>query len=185
MDYCSACGRPVRVGIPEGDTHPRHLCDHCGAVHYQNPKIIVGCLPVWQDRVLLCKRSIEPRNGYWTLPSGFMENGETLEEGAIRETREEALAEVILGRLFSVYSLPNLGQVYFLFLADLIGPDFGAGAETEETALLAPAEIPWDRIAFRAVEFALRRFVDPEARAAQACHSGFWTKAGDAWIDGS
>jgi ADP-ribose pyrophosphatase YjhB (NUDIX family) len=173
VKFCSDCGSRVRVGVPEGDSLPRHICDACSAIHYQNPKLIVGCLPLWEGRILLCKRSIEPRLGYWTIPSGFMENGETAEEGALREMREEALAEGRIDRLFAIYSLPAIDQVYLLYLAHLAGPEFGPGAETEECRLVVPREIPWPHIAFRAVAFALEKFLDEDARAQERAHIGF------------
>ena len=158
MNYCSHCGAPVSHRIPGGDNRPRYICDACGAIHYQNPRLVVGCLPVWQDRVLLCRRAIEPRLGLWTLPAGFMENGETSAEGAIRETLEEAGARVELLGLYSLIDIPDISQVYMLFRARLLDLDFAAGEESLEVALLDEAEIPWDRIAFRTVQTTLEHF---------------------------
>ena len=159
MKFCSSCGHAVQLRIPEGDNRERFVCDACGMVHYQNPRIIAGCVPFWGDKVLLCRRDIEPRRGFWTLPCGFLENGETLEMGAKRETREEANAEVDLRRLFAVYSIPHINQVYMVFLAQLKAEDgFGAGEETIEARLFSGAEIPWDEIAFSAVKFTLERY---------------------------
>ena len=146
--------------VPEGDDHQRHMCDDCGYVEYLNPRCIVGCLPVWEGQVLLCLRNIEPRRGYWTLPAGFMENGESVEEGSLRECREEAGAEMDLDRLFAVYSTPEVSQVYMIFLGHLKHTDFTPNFETQEARMFAPEDIPWDQLAFRSVEFALRKFVE-------------------------
>lgn len=129
MNFCSACGASVDYIVPEDDTRERAVCSGCDTVHYQNPKVITGTLPVWGDRVLLCKRAIEPRRGYWTLPAGFLENGETAETGAARETMEEANAEVSQPTLYTVFSLPHISQVYMFFKAELIGPAYSSGSE--------------------------------------------------------
>ncbi|HEV8517020.1 MAG TPA: NUDIX hydrolase, partial [Burkholderiales bacterium] len=115
MKFCSQCGAPVELRIPQGDTLPRHVCGACQTIHYQNPRMIVGCIPEWQDKILLCKRGIEPRYGLWTVPAGFMENGETTYQGALRETLEEANANVEIGPLYSLYNIPHINQVYILF----------------------------------------------------------------------
>ncbi|WP_333839650.1 NUDIX hydrolase, partial [Pelomicrobium sp.] len=127
MNFCSNCGARVEYRVPPGDTLPRYVCPACGAIHYQNPKIVVGCIPEWEDRVLLCRRAIEPRYGYWTLPAGFMENGETTFQAALRETMEEARARVELGPLYTVYNLPHVNQVYLMFRARLLDLDFRPG----------------------------------------------------------
>ncbi|UCF35647.1 MAG: NUDIX hydrolase, partial [Acidobacteriota bacterium] len=143
MKFCSECGGPTTVKVPRGDSYERDVCERCNRIFYRNPRIVVGTLPRWKGQILLCRRAIEPRYGFWTLPSGFMENGESVEEGALRETREEARAEVSIVRLFSVFSLPHVNQVYLTFLADLKTPEFGAGAESLEVRLFQPSEIPW------------------------------------------
>jgi ADP-ribose pyrophosphatase YjhB (NUDIX family) len=158
MKYCSICGAPVELRIPPDDNRTRHVCTGCGEVHYQNPKLIVGAIPVWQDKVLLCRRAIEPRHGLWTLPAGFMENGETTAEAAARETLEEANARVKIGELYSMYSLPYIDQVHLLFRAELLDLDFSPGAESLEVKLLGEAEIPWDEIAFRPIRFSLEYY---------------------------
>ncbi len=158
MNYCSHCGETVTLRVPEGDNMPRHVCDACATVHYQNPKIVVGCIPEWDDRVLLCKRAIEPRYGLWTLPAGFMENGETVQQGAARETLEEASATVVVGDLYTLFNLPHINQVYMLFRAQLERPSFGAGAESLEVALLRQDQIPWDAIAFPVISESLRLY---------------------------
>lgn len=158
MKFCPQCSGPLRHGIPEGDDRTRHICDACGAIHYQNPKVIAGCIPVWEDRVLLCKRAIEPRYGYWTLPAGFMELGETLGEAARREAREEAHVEVELDPLYALFSLPHISQVYAFFRARMIEERFSAGTESLEVRLFREEEIPWDEISFETVYRALKLF---------------------------
>ncbi len=159
MKFCSDCGAPVRLRIPPGDSLPRHCCDACDTVHYQNPKVVAGCIVEADDGLLLlCRRAIEPRNGFWTMPAGFMENGETLVAAARRETREEACAEVAVDAISSVVSVPGANQVHVMFRAHLVG-GFAAGAETAEARLFAEADIPWDEIAFRSGSAALRVFL--------------------------
>lgn len=148
MKFCSQCGGPISQRIPAGDNRPRHVCEHCATVHYQNPRIVAGCLPVWGEQVLLCRRAIEPRRGFWTLPAGFMENGETLEQAAARETLEEACARVDNLRLYTLFDLPHISQVYMLFLAQLRDLDFSAGEESLEVRLFQQHEIPWSELAF-------------------------------------
>lgn len=148
MKFCSQCGNPVTRMIPAGDNRMRHVCGHCATVHYENPRIVAGCLPVWGDQVLLCRRAIEPRRGFWTLPAGFMENGETLEQAAARETLEEACARVDNLRLYTLFDLPHISQVYMLFLAELRDLDFAAGEESLEVRLFQQHEIPWSELAF-------------------------------------
>ena len=158
MKFCSACGTPVEYKVPEGDTHERAVCPACGAIHYQNPKIIAGTLPFWGDQVLLCKRAIEPRRGYWTLPAGFMENAETAEDGAARETMEEANATIENASLYTVFSLPHISQVYMFFRSDLVGPAFSSGPESLEVELFSEADIPWDELAFPVVGKTLKHY---------------------------
>jgi len=159
MKFCSDCGSPdVAWRIPDGDTVPREVCGACGAIHYRNPKVVVGCLAVWESRVLLCRRAIEPRHGLWTLPAGFMENGETLAAGAARETIEEARARVDVGELYTVISLPQISQVYMMFRSRLLDLDFGPGPESLEVRLFEEDEVPWDRLAFRTIARTLRNF---------------------------
>ncbi|PJZ58707.1 NUDIX hydrolase [Leptospira barantonii] len=160
MKFCSSCGSSVTYKIPEGDNRSRHICDNCGTIHYQNPKVVVGSIPVWEERILLCKRAIEPRKGYWTLPAGFLENRETVEEGAARETLEEANAEIKIVGLQSVYSIPHISQIYMFFLADLVDGKFSVSSESEEVKLFAVNEIPWEELAFTSVYFALKKYVD-------------------------
>jgi len=159
MKFCSHCGsNRLEWRIPDGDTLPRYVCASCGTIHYQNPKVVVGCLPEWQDQVLLCKRAIEPRYGLWTLPAGFLENGETVVAGAIRETLEEANARVEVGELYTMISLPQINQVYMMFRARLVDLRFGPGTESLEVALFDEADIPWEALAFRTITRTLRNF---------------------------
>ncbi|MDR5867534.1 NUDIX hydrolase [Halomonas koreensis] len=169
MNFCSHCGQPVRFAIPDGDDRPRFLCEACGTIHYQNPRIVAGTLPVSDSRILLCRRAIAPRHGYWTLPAGFMENAETTLEAAARETREEACAEVRLHGLYTLINLPHIDQVYMIFLADLAG-DFAAGPESLEVALFEEHEIPWDALAFPTIERTLRHFFADRARGDYPLH---------------
>jgi len=156
MKYCSKCGSDrVQFRIPDGDTFPRFVCDACATIHYQNPKVVVGCLAEWEDKVLLCKRAIEPRYGLWTLPAGFLENGETVPDGAARETLEEANAQVEVGDLYAMISLPHINQVYLIFRARLLDLDFGPGSESLEVRLFAEEEIPWKELAFRTINHTL------------------------------
>ncbi len=159
MKFCSNCGAgALAFRIPDGDTLPRYVCGQCGTIHYQNPKIVVGCLPEWQGQVLLCKRAIEPRRGLWTLPAGFLENGETLAAGALRETLEEANARVVIDSLYTVISLPHISQVYVMFRSTLGDLDFGPGTESLEVALFHEDDVPWDQLAFRTITRTLRRY---------------------------
>jgi ADP-ribose pyrophosphatase YjhB (NUDIX family) len=160
INYCSTCGSPVSVRIPAGDHLPRHVCETCGAIHYRNPRLVVGSLPVWDDAVLLCRRAIEPRHGKWTLPSGFMENAETVAEAALRETREEANARIELGDMFTLISVPHVSQVHVVYLARLLDLGFSAGEETLDVRLFRETEIPWDEIAFRTISMTLRHYFD-------------------------
>jgi len=160
MNYCSHCGAPVSHRIPDGDNRHRYVCESCGTIHYQNPRMVVGCLPEWGDQVLLCRRAIEPRYGLWTLPAGFMENGESTAEGAARETLEEAGARVEILDLYSMFSLPDIDQVYLLFRARLLDLDFAAGEESLEVRLFREADIPWGELAFRTVESTLRLYFE-------------------------
>lgn len=158
MKNCAECGQPVIVQVPEGDHAPRHVCPACGTVHYRNPKVIVGCVPEWGDQILMCRRNIEPRHGYWTFPAGFMELGETSAEGAAREAFEESRAKVEMGELFVVINCPDAGQVYMIHRARLLAPEFGTTPESSEVLLMREEQIPWDRIAFATIRHSLRHF---------------------------
>jgi ADP-ribose pyrophosphatase YjhB (NUDIX family) len=158
MKFCSNCGAPVTRKVPPGDSLPRYVCDACNTIHYQNPRMVVGCIVEWDDRILLCRRAIEPRHGLWTVPAGYMENGETMHQGAIRETLEEANARVELGALYAIYNIPHINQVYILFRARLLDLDFKAGAETLDVNLFAERDIPWEQLAFATVRNTLTHY---------------------------
>ena len=158
MRFCNHCGSALVWRMPPNDDRERFVCSQCESVHYQNPRIIVGCLPVWEQRVLLCRRSIQPRQGYWTLPAGFMENGETTQEGAERETWEEARARVADATLYTIFDLPHISQVYMFYRAAMVAPEFAATHESTEVALFDEADIPWTELAFPVVGATLRRY---------------------------
>jgi ADP-ribose pyrophosphatase YjhB (NUDIX family) len=170
MNFCSECGQPVTLETPPGDHLPRHVCRACGTIHYQNPKLIVGCVPEYEGRILICRRAIEPRLGFWTIPAGFMENGETLQQGAARECWEEALAEVEIGSLLAVVHVLSARQVHVFFRARLSRPRFGAGPESLEAQLVEATDIPWPQIAFPSTEFALRRHLEDRAAGLERHH---------------
>jgi len=172
INFCSKCGLRVSYGIPPGDDHERHYCRSCGNVHYDNPRMVVGTLPYDGDRILLCRRAIDPCYGLWTLPAGYLENGETVTEGAIRETYEEARANVTRLEPYSLYSIRHISQIYLIFRAELTSEDFGPGPESLEVELLEPHKIPWDEIAFRAIKKTLRSYVDDLAAGRFALHVG-------------
>ena len=169
MKFCSECAHPVSVQIPPDDTRERFVCQACGAIHYQNPKMVIGSIPVWQDeegepRILLCKRAIEPRHGYWTLPAGFMENDETTADAAMRETEEEAGARIELHGLFSLLNVPHVHQVHMFYRATLLDLDYAAGIESLDVRLFTESEIPWSEIAFPTVSMTLKFFFADLAR---------------------
>ena len=159
VKHCRQCGTSVTIRLPDdGDTRMRAVCPACHTVHYENPLNVVGTIPIWQGQVLLCKRNIEPRKGHWTLPAGFMELHETLAEGALRETDEEAGADIVLQDLFTVIDVPKVGQVHFFFRAELQSPVFNPGHETQEARLFRFDQIPWDDLAFRTVKETLHLY---------------------------
>jgi len=160
MNYCSHCGARVTQKVPLGDNLPRHVCNQCELIHYHNPKIVAGCIPEWEDQILLCRRAIEPRLGLWTFPAGFMEIGESTEQAAVRETKEEAQADIAITALYAVLSLPHIGQVYLVFRGRMLTPTCEAGAESLEVRLFPLTAIPWKEMAFPVVSEALRRYVD-------------------------
>ena len=158
IQHCRACGAPVVYAVPPGDNRERATCTRCGTVHYENPLNVVGTLPVWEDKVLLCRRAIEPRLGLWTLPAGFMELGETVAQGAVRETTEEAGARIELQGLFSMLDVVRVGQVHFFYRARMLDLDFLPGPESLEAMLFTEAEIPWEEIAFRTTKRTLELY---------------------------
>ena len=171
MKFCANCGAAVVQRVPPGDTLPRWVCDNCGEIHYQNPKLVVGTIPEHEGRLLLCRRAIEPRYGYWTLPAGFMENNETASQAALRETLEEAGASVELGEPFTLISVPRVNQVHLFYRARLRTLDFKPGEETLEIALMEEAAIPWKEIAFRTVGLTLKRWFEDRTRGSFAFHA--------------
>ncbi|MDR2000657.1 MAG: NUDIX hydrolase [Zoogloeaceae bacterium] len=172
MNYCSHCGAPTTARIPLGDHLPRRVCDRCGIIHYQNPRLIVGALPVWQDQILLCRRAIEPQRNKWTLPSGFMENGETVAEAALRETREEANASIELDEIYTMISVPQINQVHIVYRAVLRDLNFSSGEESLEVRLFGEHEIPWNDIAFRSIALTLRHYFEDRRAGSFRFHSG-------------
>ena len=160
----------MTLRVPEGDHRPRYVCTACGTIHYQNPRIVAGCVPEHEGRILLCRRAIEPRRGYWTIPAGFMENGETTQDAARRESMEEALADVEIGSLLAVVHVLHANQVHVMFRARLPHPEFGAGAESLESMLCTEEQIPWPEIAFRSVDFALRHYLEDRREGVERHH---------------
>ena len=169
MKYCSQCASELVITVPDGDNRERHVCPSCETIFYQNPRIVAGTIPVHRGQVLLCRRAIEPRRGFWKLPAGFMENGESTEEAALREPREEALADVSIRSLFSVITVPHIDQVHIFFLAHLEQPDFGIGEESLEVRLFSPDDIPWDEMAFPTVNETLNLWLNNDS-AGQPAH---------------
>lgn len=180
MKFCSECAHPVALAIPEGDNRPRYVCPHCHTIHYQNPKLVIGSIPVWEQdgklQVLLCKRAIEPRYGYWTLPAGFMENEETTEQAAVRETEEEAGANVELGKLFTLLNVAHVHQVHLFYLARLRDLNFAPGEESLEVALYTQDEIPWDELAFPTVRTTLELFFEDRVKVREGGSYGFHSR---------
>ena len=173
IKHCRNCGTAVVYRLPDdGDTRERAVCPACDTIHYENPLNVVGTVPYFGEKVLLCKRNIEPAWGKWTLPAGFMELGETVAEGALRETDEEAGAQIELEDLFTVLSVPRVGQVHLFFRAKLLSDKFDPGHETIEARLFSEAEIPWEEIAFRTVKETLQRFFEDRRQGRFEVHTG-------------
>ena len=157
MTEQKAAGPSVEA-IPEGDDRPRLTCPDCGYIEYHNPKVVVGAICTWEEKILLCRRAIEPRIGHWTLPAGFMELDETMAVGAAREVWEEARAEIEINRLVGIYEIPHVSHVYVFFSAQMTGPSFAAGPESQDVGLFSWSEIPWDDLAFASVTWALEQY---------------------------
>nr|VFK56758.1 MAG: ADP-ribose pyrophosphatase YjhB, NUDIX family [Candidatus Kentron sp. TUN]VFK58534.1 MAG: ADP-ribose pyrophosphatase YjhB, NUDIX family [Candidatus Kentron sp. TUN]VFK67384.1 MAG: ADP-ribose pyrophosphatase YjhB, NUDIX family [Candidatus Kentron sp. TUN] len=172
MKYCSNCGAPVSMRVPIHDNRLRYLCDACDTVHYVNPKIVAGCIPEFDDRILLCRRAIKPRYGCWTLPAGFMEMGETTVEAAVRETWEEAQAAVEVDSLFALFSIPHISQVYIMFRARLLRDEYSPGTESLEVALFREKEIPWSELAFPVISRTLEYYFSDKRNGAFQVHFG-------------
>ncbi|MEO1258359.1 MAG: NUDIX hydrolase [Bacteroidota bacterium] len=174
MKYCSHCGSAdLKKEIPPGDNRVRTVCGNCGTIHYHNPKIITGCLPVWENKVLLCRRAIEPRKGYWNVPAGFMELGESVEAGAAREVWEEAKAKVNIWGVHTIFTFTRFNHVYVQYLGELVDGKFGIGEESLEVKLFAEEEIPWKEIAFESSLFALKKYFEDRKNGERKVHSGF------------
>ena len=171
MKFCANCGAKVVQRVPPGDSLPRWVCDECGEIHYQNPKLVVGTVPEHEGRILLCRRAIEPRYGYWTLPAGFMENDETTAQAALRETQEEAGATIEMGAPFTLISVPRVNQVHLYYRARLKNLEFKPGEETLEVALVDEAKIPWKEIAFRTVGLTLKHWFADRGRGSFGFHA--------------
>lgn len=182
MNYCAKCGETVKLKIPAGDTLRRYCCDACGAIHYQNPRVIAGTLTVKDNRILMCKRAIEPRKGLWTLPAGFMENGETLGQAAGRETLEETNVQVRVQSLLALFSLPHINQVYVFLRAEVVSGTPSATAESEQAVMVHPDEIPWEKIAFptvrRALEYHLEDLKAGRQPARPRVENVYWSRDG-------
>jgi ADP-ribose pyrophosphatase YjhB (NUDIX family) len=170
MNFCSNCGNAVTLRIPEGDHAPRHVCDRCGTIHYENPKIVVISVPDYQGRILICRRGIEPRLGYWAIPGGFLENDETLEVGAAREAREEAELDVEIGSLLLLANITYARQVHVFFRSRMRTPHFGTTPESTEVKLVELKDIPWNDLAFPSTEAALRHYVADRAAGVERHH---------------
>ena len=170
IHFCPQCGENVAFIIPPGDSLPRHVCSSCGHIHYENPRLIVGCVAEWEGQILLCRRAIEPRRGFWTLPAGFMENGETTAEAAARETYEEAGARISIDAPFALISIAAINQVHLFYRARLTAPVYAAGEESLEVALVEPEAIPWDDLAFRSIAECLQRYLDDRSKGNFAFH---------------
>ncbi len=170
MNYCSQCGAHIERSIPPGDDRPRFFCKACGTIHYENPKLVVGCIPEWGDKIVLCRRAIEPRQGKWTLPAGYLENGETASDGAIREALEEACVQVKIIQPYALYNIPFINQVYLMFRARLIDQNYKAGSESLEVRLFSEDEIPWDQLAFRVIEKTLERYYSDRLKGEYCFH---------------
>jgi len=171
IKHCSQCGTPVEEKIPPGETLLRAVCPDCQTIHYENPKIVAGCIPEWEDKILLCRRAIEPRLGLWTIPAGFMELGESTEEAAVRETMEEAHADVRIHALFGIFSLPHVSQVYVVYRAHLLNLNYKPGPESLEVALVSLTGIPWEELAFPVIHESLSRYVQDIQAATAQTHS--------------
>ena len=170
LNFCSRCGSPLSRRVPAGDNRPRAVCDTCGAIHYQNPRVVAGCVVTWEQRVLLCRRAIEPRTGFWTLPAGYMENGETVAEAAIREAAEEANARIGIDALFTCLNVPRISQLHMMFRGKLLDPAVSAGHESMEVALFDADDVPWGEIAFPTVTRTLELYFEDRRRGSYGTH---------------
>ena len=172
MKYCPDCGSSkLEFKVPAGDNLKRHICSDCGAIHYTNPNMVVGALCVRDNKILMAKRNIHPRKGYWTLPAGFMENAETVKVGALRETFEETGSEAKVKMPYTMFSLPHINQIHFFYLADLLDENYGPTSESIEVKLFDESEIPWDELAFPTVKKTLEYYIQDKKDNNFSCHS--------------
>jgi ADP-ribose pyrophosphatase YjhB (NUDIX family) len=171
IQHCRVCGGKTEYRVPPEDNRERATCTACGEIHYENPLNVVGTVPVWGEQVLLCRRNIEPRHGFWTLPAGFMELGETTAEGALRETIEEAGAKVKMQGLFTVLNVVRVGQVHLFYRAQMLDTTLAPGPETIEARLFREDEVPWDELAFRTVRQTLELFFEDRRRGSFGVHT--------------
>ena len=170
IHFCSQCGAPTGFQTPAGDSRPRHICCRCNHIHYENPRLVVGCIAEFDGKILLCRRAIEPRRNYWTLPGGFMENSETTSQGALRETLEEAGTTVVIDAPFAMVNLAFINQVHLFYRGHLQTPYYAAGEESLEVRLVALADIPWDDLAFRSVAVCLEQYITDRQRGEFGFH---------------
>ncbi len=175
LNFCHVCGGSAQQQTPPGDHLPRAVCTRCGHVEYVNPKVVTGCIPEWEGKILLCKRGIEPRLGHWTLPAGFLEMGESCSAGAARETTEEACADVEVGELFSFINVLYIGQIHLFYRARMRTPEFATTPESTEVMLVDEAGIPWDDLAFATVRYTLRRYFEDRAAGRFGFHTTDFT----------
>lgn len=176
MKFCSDCGSKVSLNKIENDLIPRFQCKECNLIHYDNPKIIVGCLPYIEDEILLCKRAIEPAYGKWTLPAGFLEKNESVEEGALREANEEAGIEPTIKRLFSIFSITHIGHIQMLFLSELSSRNYKAGIETLDVQFFKEKDIPTDELAFPSIAYVIQKHFDDLRSGNQLPHFSSYPK---------
>ena len=173
MNFCSHCGSSeIEQKIPDGDNRLRHCCPNCGAIFYENPKIVAGCIAHWQEKILMCKRAIEPRLGTWTLPAGFMENHETIQEAAARETFEEATARASNLELFAIYNLTHISQVYILFRGEIADGKASSGIESLQTEFVDEKDIPWSDLSFPIIKETLELYFSDRKNGKFSLHTG-------------
>jgi ADP-ribose/FAD diphosphatase len=178
MKFCNLCAAPVERRIPPGEDRERYVCSKCGAIHYENPRMVVGCIIEEQGEILLCKRAIEPRHGFWTLPAGFLELEESTIQGAVRETYEEAAARVAVTAPYAHFDIPHIGQAYIFYRARMLSPEFAPGTESLDVKLVPISEIPWDVLAFPAVRVALELYVEDARRGRYRMHHAIIAREG-------
>lgn len=178
MNFCSNCGfGELEFKIPAGDNLPRYCCSNCDTIHYKNPNVVVGAIPIWEGKILLARRNIEPRKGFWNLPCGFLELNETVEDGAMREVFEETGARIALEKLQTVYNLPDAQQVYIIFTAKMLNDNITTTSESSEVKLFNANEIPWEQIAFSSNTFALKSFLEDVDNGSESVHFGTFKKS--------